>query len=337
MSIEVPGIGHVPVIWRPSDLTGPDSDGHAGRLGYAIRALVHHRVVGSLESMVNSTFKPTSDDTLRAGERRVSSHFGIGFWALPDGSKQLRVYQFVALQDTAYCNGQTPSDKAACTWGLWKRLGRPPTNEITVSTEHEDNGKAGGYVVHDHIIRTSIALDRLLLSGNGPKIRAAGIRCSDGAAAQLGRIEPGPETIIDHHVIAPVSKPYCWRAIGDDAGFPRARFIRELTATDTEEDEVLYSVPGIVTAEAPAGTPHYPTATSTTPKGTTNATRRYLLVAQNQKDNPTRYLVDGAGENPSGVMSWVAASAFTGLRDELDYAFIRGRDLAAAAARSVTP
>ena len=103
------------------------------------------------------------------------------------------------------------------------------------------------------------------------------------------------------------------------------------------EDEVLYSVPGVITAEAPAGTPHYPTATATTPKGLTSATRRYLLVAQDRKDSPTRYLVDGSGDAPAGVMSWIKASALTKRRDELDHAYIRGRDAAVAAAQAVKP
>lgn len=231
MTVRV-GSLEVPVVWSPSDLTGPDSDGHAGRLGHAIAAIVHHRVVGSLESMVNSTFKPTTDDVLVAGERRVSSHFGIGFWGT-----ELRIYQFIALEDTAYCNGQSASDKAACTWALWHALGKPPANEITVSIEHEDNAAAGEYVVVEPIIAASIALDRLLLTGDGPAIRAAGIRCSDAAAAQLAAIQPSTETLVDHHVVAPVSKPYCWTKYGADPGFPQARYIAELSAA-LEEDDV---------------------------------------------------------------------------------------------------
>jgi hypothetical protein len=238
----------VPIIWRPSDLIGPDSDGHAGRSGHAIRAIVHHRVVGSLESMVNTTFKPTTDNELDKGERRVSSTFGIGFWTTAAGP-ELRIYQFVALEDTAYCNGQSPADRDACRWKLWIGLGRPPTNEITVSIEHEDNGKAGGYVVVEPIIEASIALDRLLLSGDAKAIRAAGIRCSDAAAAQLGRIVPSAQTLIDHKVIAPVSKPYCWRPIGKGKGFPQARYVAALT----EETSMLHmtgSKIGTVTFEA---------------------------------------------------------------------------------------
>lgn len=237
--LNVPDIGEVRVVWQPSDLTGPDSDGHVGRSGYAIRAIVCHRVVGSLESMTNNTFYPTTDNILKAGERRVSSQFGIGFWGT---ETRPRIVQYVAIENTAYCNGQNERDRAACDWELWKALGRPPANEITVSIEHEDNasidGGDGTYVVREEIIKTSIALVRLLLSGNATAIRGAGIHCSDSAAAQLGRIKPSRQTIIDHHVIAPVTKPYCWRAIGDDKGFPQARYLNELGGSAGEEANV---------------------------------------------------------------------------------------------------
>jgi len=242
MAVIVDGFA-IPVVWRPSDLTGPDSDGHVGRFKFgrsgvvqSIRAIVHHRVVGSLESMTNNTFYPTSDNVLQAGERRVSSHFGIGYWTTPNG-EQLRIYQYVALENTAYCNGQSDRDRTACTWQLWISAGRPDANGMTVSIEHEDNGALDGgdgrYVVRGEIVTASIALDRLLLSGNAVAIRAAGIRCSDVAAAQLGRIHPSTQTLVDHKVVAPISKPYCWRRLGDDAGFPQARYVRELLAPPT--------------------------------------------------------------------------------------------------------
>lgn len=249
MSILVAG-RQVPVMWRPSDLTGPDSDGHVGRFRFgrsgtaqSIRAIVHHRVVGTLESMTNSTFYPTTDNVLRAGERRVSSHFGIGFWSLPGGGEELRFVQYVALENTAYCNGQSDADRNNCRWALWIDAGRPDANGMTVSIEHEDNaavdGGDGRYVVRPEIIEASIELDRLLLSGDGPRIRAAGIHCNDLAASQLAKIVPSRETLVDHNVIAPVSKPYCWRPFADDKGFPQARYITALTGTAQEEDVPL--------------------------------------------------------------------------------------------------
>lgn len=226
MSIRVAG-GDVPIVWSPSDLRGGDSDGHVGRGSQVIRALVYHRIVGTLETTVNSTFAPTYDDKLNPGERRVSSHFGLGHW----GTTGLRIVQFVALENTAYCNGQHASDKAACTWSTWIRAGRPDPNEMTVSFEHEDNAAAGDYIVTEDIIEMSIALSRLLLSGNAKAIRAAGIRCSDAAAAQLGRITPSTETLVPHRTVAPVTKPYCWTKYGGDAGFPQLRYVRELVST----------------------------------------------------------------------------------------------------------
>lgn len=237
MSIIVNGYA-VRVVRQLSDLTGPDSDGHVGRFRFGksgtrqiIRAVVHHRVVGSLESMTNNTFYPTTDDVLRAGERRVSSTFGIGFWGT-----ELRIVQYVAVQNTAYTNGQTARDRDACRWQLWIDAGRPDVNGMTVSIEHEDNGSTDGgdgrYVVREEIKAASIELDRLLLSGDGPAIRAAGILCSDEAAAQLGQIVPSRQTLVDHHVPCPVSKPYCWTAIGDDKGFPQSRYIAALAAKE---------------------------------------------------------------------------------------------------------
>lgn len=216
----------VPIVWSPSDLRGGDSDGHAGRGRQVIRALVFHRIVGTLETTVNQTFYPTTDDLLTKGERRVSSQFSLGHW----GSTGLRVVQHVALENTAYCNGQSVRDRAACTWRTWINAGRPDPNEITVSFEHEDNAAAGDYVVTEDIVRLSIELARLLLSGDGKAIRAAGIRCSDAAAAQLGRIKPSAETLVPHRTVAPVTKPYCWMPYRADQGFPQARYVAALTA-----------------------------------------------------------------------------------------------------------
>lgn len=209
------------VIWYGDkvDLSGPDSDGEVGRRGLAILAIVHHRIVGSLESAI----REFTDASTSGQQRRVSSHFAIGYL----GAK-LVIAQFVALENTAYCNGQTAADRAACRWRTWIDAGRPGANYITVSIEHEDNGAAGDYVVREEIIEASVELDRLLLTGDVAAIRKAGIKSSDAAARQLAAITPSTETLIDHHVIAPVSKPYCWRPIGKDKGFPQARFVAAL-------------------------------------------------------------------------------------------------------------
>lgn len=230
MSIRAAGRS-VAIAWSPSDLRGPDSDGHVGRDGERIRAIVYHRIVGTLETTVNQTFYPTTDDLMTAGERRVSSHFSIGFWG-----GELLIVQHVALENTAYCNGQSARDRTACTWRTWIDAGRPDANEMTVSIEHEDNAAAGNYIVREEIIQASIELSRLLLSGNGKAIRAAGIRCSDTAAAQLGRITPSAQTLVPHRTVCPITKPYCWTAYKGDKGFPQARYVAALTSPAEVED-----------------------------------------------------------------------------------------------------
>lgn len=236
MSINVGGKA-VPIIWRPADLQGPDSDGMVGRGGQVIRAIVHHRIVGTIETTVNSTFAPTFDNELDPGERRVASHFGIGFVG-----SEVRIYQFVALENTAYCNGQTASDRADCTWSTWVKAGKPDANRMTVSIEHEDNAKAGDYIVREEIIQASMALDKLLLSGDGPAIRKAGIHCSDGAALQLRKITPSRATLVDHKTVCPISKPYCWRPIGKDKGFPQDRYVAFMAGSAPQEEPMGLNV-----------------------------------------------------------------------------------------------
>lgn len=101
-----------------------------------------------------------------------------------------------------------------------------------------------------------------------------------------------------------------------------------------EDDDVkVYSVPGIVSAEAPAGTPIYagPTGPQT---GATKLTHRYLLVGQSDATStPLRYLVDGAEERESGHMGWLPASALTKRRDETFNAGVAAAAKAAATAR----
>jgi hypothetical protein len=91
----------------------------------------------------------------------------------------------------------------------------------------------------------------------------------------------------------------------------------------------VYSVPGIVSAEAPAGTPYYDSPTDTTPNGKTGGPGRYLLVGQDKPTDPTRYLVDGVGNGTSALMSWLPADALTG---RLSESFNSGVTAAAAAA-----
>lgn len=78
-----------------------------------------------------------------------------------------------------------------------------------------------------------------------------------------------------------------------------------------EDDMDIYSVPGNVTAHAAAGTPYYSSPTSATPAGKTAAAQRFLLAGQDRATNPTAYMVDGAGDGPSGPMRWMKSAALT--------------------------
>lgn len=237
MSLQVPGIGDVPIIWMPAS----DPDFGVGRAGRQPIAIVHHRIVGDLNSADN-TFAANDTDPKTVGSptRAVAANFGIGV----DTDGKLYVHQFVDLSDTAYCNGDF---QAGSNWEDWgyplgyvtvDNVQMRPCNPMTVSIEHDDNGglPAGDPrkgVVDEETIKASIALDRLMLSGDLAAMRAAGIHIRDEATATaLGKIVPGPRTLIDHHDIAGTNKPTCWRPwASDTVGFPRTRYVSELTQT----------------------------------------------------------------------------------------------------------
>lgn len=236
MSLHVPGLGEVPIVWMPAS----DSDFGDGRGGKQPIAVVHHRIVGELNSAdVTFVANDTDPATIGAPTRSVSSHFGIG----NDSDGKLYVHQYVDLSDNAYCNGDY---REPCNWQAWgyptalmivEGVSQRPCNPMTVSIEHDDNatlpdGDPRKGVVDEATIKTSIALDRLMLTGDIAAMRAAGIHVRDLATATaLGKIVPGPRTLIDHHDIAGANKPYCWRPWKEDKiGFPRSRYIAELTA-----------------------------------------------------------------------------------------------------------
>lgn len=234
MGVFVPGYGDVPVVWKPAVL---GADASYGRNGKHVLAIVHHRMVGTLEGTILWF-------TQGSANRPVSTHFGIGFI----GTK-LTIVQFVDLRDTAYGNGNYDSS------GVWDNLGYP-TSEInarTISIEHEDNGTTGRGIVKPPIIDASIELDRLLLTGSLTKIRAAGIRCSSSTvAADLDKLTPSTRTLLRHFDIAGRLKPTCWMAWLDDPGMPRSRYITRLTGTapaptPTEEDVNSFSTPKVPT------------------------------------------------------------------------------------------
>lgn len=211
-----------PIYWVPAS----SQDFVQGRNGKTIIAIVHHRMVGTL-SGTDTTFQSRTN-------RPVSTHFGIGNSCAKSGHPTaVHIHQYVDLSDTAFGNGNYDSS------GKWDDWGYPTTeiNARTVSIEHQDNAHlasgSGKGVVPEPVIRASIWLDRLLLTGDPAKMRAAGIRVrSDSTAAMLGRIKPGPRTLITHNDIAGRLKPYCWLPWADDkVGYPRSRYVTEAAAT----------------------------------------------------------------------------------------------------------
>lgn len=210
-------INGIPVVWKPSP------DFNVGRFGLQPKAIVHHRAVSSSLAGI--------DATLVSSSRLVSAHFGIG-----DYNGHVEIHQYVDLSDTAWCNGDWRSPSSWVTWyGTPKTLsnGFSDVNPQTISIEHDDNGGSADPlvkgIVTEAIIKASIALDKLLLSGDLAAIRAAGIHCRDAStAAALKAMPIDAKHLIDHKDIAGANKPYCWRPWqADKVGFPRARYIAE--------------------------------------------------------------------------------------------------------------
>lgn len=245
MSVFVPGIGEVPVRWLPA--TRPE-DYARTRFGLPVVAIVHHRIVGTLAG-ADATFAASDADPATAGarDRNVSATFAIG---IIDGA--VEVHQYVDLSDTHFCNGDYNTDSRWDEWHGARRIDIGAgvsiwnTNPQTVSIEHHDNGGSADPerkgIVPERVVKASIALDRLMLAGDVGAIRSAGIHCRDEATAkQLGAIEPEKRTLIDHHDIAGPFKPTCWRPwAADEVGFPRARYVEELTDV-VSPDAKLYS------------------------------------------------------------------------------------------------
>lgn len=184
-----------PVIWKPSP------NFWRGPSGFATRGIVNHRIVGTLPSAWGRFSNPTSN---------ASSHFGIGH----NESGVLQIWQFVALDDDAWTNGDVNSP----TWPLLIPGVNP--NHYTITIEHEDGGKANGGVVEESIWQASIALQVLLASGDPVAVRAAGIRFrEDSVVRDLAAISKDELGFIDHHQISGPNKPFCWRPWLDDPGF----------------------------------------------------------------------------------------------------------------------
>jgi hypothetical protein len=273
VSVHVPGVGDVPVIWRPAVI---GADAAYGRVAHPVIAWAHHRMVGTL---------PGTISTFTAGDRNrpVSTTFGIGFI-----SGKLTIAQFVDLRDTAFGNGNYSSS------GRWDDWGYPLSaiNARTLNTEHEDGATAGRGIVKEAVKLASIALDILCMSGNVAAIRAAGIHATgDGGVrviADLARIAPGPRTIIMHNDIAGSLKPYCWTRWLDDPGFPRDRFVAALRAAKGQP--------------VPAPTPEAATvdsfAVQKNPAVCTVAAGSYLYVNSGLKPDPKNVQISTARKMP---------------------------------------
>jgi hypothetical protein len=110
-------------------------------------------------------------------------------------------------------------------------------------------------------------------------------------------------------------------AYNQKAGSPvkgLAGFVRiPLPDTSTEDDLDLYSVPGNVDARVVSGAALYKSPGVKSGTTITDGTKRYALVAQDERDTPNYYCIDGGGE---GLMRWVRAAdirdkrSFTGSR-----------------------
>ncbi len=236
MTLNVPGVGPVQIRWMPASDEDYKDLGEGGRSGFQPIAFVYHRAVANTIHGIDVTFAAGDSDPATVGSpgRPVAANFGIG----DTGTGGVPIIsQYVRLQETAYCNGDCSQTVygAAFPSKFDQYWGHKGHNERTVSIEHDDNGGSSNPAVKglvtEAIIKTSIELTRLLLSGNLAAITAAGIKCDAATAAALHKIVPGPKTMLMHNDIAGKAKPFCWKPWqADKIGFPRARYIAELTA-----------------------------------------------------------------------------------------------------------
>ena len=191
---------------------------------YPLRAVVNHRIVGTLPS-ARRAFGLVAGDV----GRRASSHFGIGYV-----NGVLTIDQYVPLDRMAWTNGDVREP-------TWSRIipGVNP-NLYTVTIEHEDGSSAGRGRVSAAVWAASMELQDLLVSGDAAAIRAKGIRgATDAIVAQLKAIPNDSTGFIDHHQIAGPNKPYCFRRGLDDPGFVEgspSRRDRLLAALNQEDD-----------------------------------------------------------------------------------------------------
>jgi hypothetical protein len=240
-------------------------------------ALVHHRMVGTLTS-TDAAFTTTDG-------RLASTNFGVGYACGVTGhpATEAHVHQYVRLGDQAWGNGNwDPS-------GQWDdRYPTTNVNSRTISVEHHDNGGRrlgnGKGVVPDKVIAVSIELDALLLRGDLGEMRSTGIRFREAHADAIGRelraMPVDRHHVIDHHYIAGKLKPFCWRPWADDpTGFPRDRYLAELSAPAPEDDMDSYPVPKV-------------------PSIGTVAAGTWLYVSSSLQPNPSNIQVDPGRDMP---------------------------------------
>ena len=183
-----------PIAWLPS----PNYNLRDAR--YPLRGVVSHRIVGTLTSAKDRFLNPKGG---------ASSHFGLGYV-----NGILTIHQYVDLADMAWTNG----DVREPTWTFYQPGVNP--NLTTVTIEHEDGGTANRGKVSEEVWAVSMALQKLITSGDRNAIRAAGIRVRhDHIVTQLAAIPKDERGFIDHHQIAGPNKPYCFRRWLDDPGF----------------------------------------------------------------------------------------------------------------------
>lgn len=141
------------------------------------------------------------------------------------------------------------------------------------------------------------------------------------------------ETVHGHWEINGVDRRNCPVSYARREAFLADVIGRARAFATTKEDIVkVYSVPGSTSAVWPAGTPIHPGPTEAA-SGKTGAERRYLLVGQDKPTSPARYLVDGAGGDPSGAMAWLPTAGMKSKRDETFNAGVAAAATAAAAAK----
>lgn len=221
-----------PITWLPS----PNYNLRDAR--YPLRGVVSHRIVGTLNSAKDRFLNPKGG---------ASSHFGIG-----TVNGILTIHQYVDLSDMAWTNG----DVREPTWTFYQPGVNP--NLTTVTIEHEDGGTANRGKVSEEVWAVSMALQKLITSGDKTAIRAAGIRVRhDHIVTQLAAIPKDGRGFIDHHQIAGPNKPYCFRRWLDDPGFVEgspSRRDRLLAFLNSEADMPVLTRPVREKWKIPSGT-----------------------------------------------------------------------------------